>query len=441
MERFRIPRILWKTPKLGFALALLMAASMYFYVQEILIPYQKADAVVHGRPRGNLSDLYPRWLGARELLLYDHDPYSAEVTRDIQAGYYGRPLIPGRPGEPKDEVRFAYPVYVVFLLSPTIRLPFTDVQIAFSSILGILTALSLLLWLYAVRWQPSPGVLAIFLVLTVGSFATIQGIKRQQLSLLVAALIAGGTALLGAGQLILGGIVLALATIKPQLVALLAVWLVIWTLGDWRKRQAWFWGFLLTGGVLAGAGEYVLPGWLKEFVQGLAAYNRYTGGHSLLDVLAPGGAGVVLTVLFLLGTTAVCWRLRRAEIDSPAFCVAVALVLTVTVVVAPMVAPYNQVLLLPAILLILRSWKELWRRNAFNRAACVFAAVIVFWPWLASLALTFALIVLPARSVQRAWAVPLWSSLGIPLVVLGLLAFVVRDTMRQNRLSPASAQR
>jgi hypothetical protein len=252
----------------------------------------------------------------------------------------------------------------------------------------------------------------------------------------VAALIAGGTALLGAGQLFLAGALLALATIKPQLVALLAVWLVIWTLGDWRKRQPWFWGFLLTGCLLAGAGEYVLPGWLREFVEGLAAYNRYTGGHSLLDVLVPGGGGAVLSILFLLGTIVVCWRLRRTEISSPGFRFAVALVLAVTVVVAPMVSPYNQVLLLPAISLILRSWKVLWRKNAFNRAACLFAAIIVFWPWLASLALALASLALPASAVQRAWAVPLWSSLGIPLVVLGLLVFVIRGSIGPRAQNP-----
>ena len=86
-----------KDSRLGLLLALLFAGSMWFYVQRVLVPYQKADAAAHGRPRGNLSDLYPRWLGARELLLHHRDPYSPEVTREIQIGYYGRPLDP-RPG-------------------------------------------------------------------------------------------------------------------------------------------------------------------------------------------------------------------------------------------------------------------------------------------------------------------------------------------------------
>ena len=86
MERFLFPpRDCSKTPDSGLLLALLFAGSMWFYVQQVLVPYQKADAAVHGRPRGNLSDLYPRWLGARELLLHHRDPYSPEVTREIQS--------------------------------------------------------------------------------------------------------------------------------------------------------------------------------------------------------------------------------------------------------------------------------------------------------------------------------------------------------------------
>src|SRR5579872_1520769 len=107
---------------LAVALALLVAASMWFYVQGVLVPYQQADALRYSRPRGNLSDLYPRWLGARELLLHGRDPYSRQVTREIQAGYYGRELDPSRPHDPRDQQGFAYPVYVAFLLAPFLRL-------------------------------------------------------------------------------------------------------------------------------------------------------------------------------------------------------------------------------------------------------------------------------------------------------------------------------
>src|ERR1700740_3372061 len=101
---------------------------MWFYVDYILVPFQQAYAAAHDHPRGNLSDLYPRWLGARDLLLYGRDPYSADVTREIQVGYYGRALDPSRPGDPKDQQGFAYPAYVVFYLAPTVKLPFDLVR-------------------------------------------------------------------------------------------------------------------------------------------------------------------------------------------------------------------------------------------------------------------------------------------------------------------------
>ena len=75
---------------------------MWIWVEAIAVPHQVAASVEYGSPRGNLSDLYPRWLGARELLLHHRDPYHADVTREIQIGYYGRPLDPNRPHDPKD---------------------------------------------------------------------------------------------------------------------------------------------------------------------------------------------------------------------------------------------------------------------------------------------------------------------------------------------------
>src|SRR5438067_3934220 len=130
---------------------------MWFYVQRVLVPYQQADAAAHGRPRGNLSDLYPRWLGARELLLHHRDPYSPEVTREIQTGYYGRPLQPTCSDdptyEPKDQQVFAYAVYVAFLLAPTVGLPISIAPSGFRWLLVICTLASVPLWLRVLRWR------------------------------------------------------------------------------------------------------------------------------------------------------------------------------------------------------------------------------------------------------------------------------------------------
>jgi len=424
---------LLKDSRLGLLLALLFAGSMWFYVRQVLVPYQKADAAVHGRPRGNLSDLYPRWLGTRELLLHHRDPYSVEVTREIQTGYYGRPLDPDRTDEPKDQQGFAYPLHVVFLLAPTVSLPFPVVQAGFRWLLVILTLVSIFLWLRVLRWQPSCTVTAILIVLTLGSYAVVQGIKLQQLTLVVSALLAGCAAALVAGYFSLAGFLLVLATIKPQLALPIAGWLVLWALSDWRRRQIFFWSFALTTAVFLLASEYVLPGWIGQFRGAVAAYRQYTGGAgSLLDVLATPILGKILAAAAVIAVAVTGWRVRRAAHDSVAFSTMFSLVLVVTLVIVPSFAPYNQVLLLPAVFLIATSWKELWGRNRLTRLAGGLAVLIVFWPWLASCGLMAASLFLPARSVQRAWTLPLYTSLGIPLVVLGLFTACAIDRLKAS---------
>ena len=415
-----------KNPKLGLLLALLFAASMWFYVQQVLIAYQRADAAAHDRPRGNLSDLYPRWLGARELFLHHRDPYSPEVTREIQAGYYGRPLDSSRPNDPRDQQGFAYPLYVVFLLAPTITLPFSIVQVAFRWFLIVLTAVTVPLWLRALRWHSSKSTMAILIILTLGSFPAVQGIKLQQLSLVVSSLIAGCVALLAAGHLLLAGVVLALATIKPQLALPLAAWLLLWSLTDWRHRQRFLWGFLATMAALLAAAQYLLPGWISRFREALVAYRDYTGGaRSVLDLLTTSALGRILTALALLGLAVVCWRLRRAPADGDRFVLVTVLVLTVTIVVIPTFAPYNQVLLLPAIFLLVRHWSALWGKNMALRLVAVLAVLAVAWPWLVALSLAVASQALPPASVQRAWFVPFYTSNTIPVAVLALFSFLM----------------
>jgi len=412
---------------------LLSAASMWFYVQWVLVPYQKADAAAHGRPRGNLSDLYPRWLGTRELLLHHRDPYSSEVTREIQSGYYGRPLDPRRMddprfNEPKDQQGFAYPLHVIFLLAPTIGLPFPVVQAGFRWLLVILTLASVLLWLRVLRWRPSAATTAIIILLTLGSYAVVQGIKLQQLTLVVSALLAGCGAALVAGHFSLAGFLLALATIKPQLALPLAGWLTLWAASDWRRRQSFIWSFALSMAIFLGASEYILPGWMREFRDAVAAYRQYTGGAgSLLDVLTTPWLGKILAAVAVLAVVVMGWKVRRASHDSAAFSSILALVLAVTLVIVPSFAPYNQVLLLPAVFLITISWKDLWSRGSLTRVACGLGLLVVGWPWLASCGLMLASRFVSPSSLQKAWTVPLYTSLGIPLVVLGLLSLCARD--------------
>ena len=411
---------LLRKPQFGLLLATVAAASMWCYAGFILIPHQRSEAARNGTPRGNLSDLYPRWLGTRELLLHGRDPYSHEITREIQAGYYGRLLDPNRASDPKDQQGFAYPVYVVFVLAPSIRLPFSVVQSAFRLLLVLLTIASVYLWLQALGWQLSVPWKLTLIILALGSFPALQGIKLQQLTLLVCGLLAGCAAAIASGHLVIAGFLLGVATIKPQLAAIFAGWLMLWTFGSWRKRQSLLWSFAATMVILVLGGEALLPGWIGRFRNAANAYWQYTGGgKSVLDLVLGPLAGKIVAGILVLVLAGYCWRARSASAEGVEFRWTLALVCAVTLVVIPTYAPYNQLLLLLPLMAVAESAPFIAAKGTAARLLLMLAALSVLWPWLAALALCAVLPLLGSETVQHAWAVPLYTSLYIPLTVLG----------------------
>jgi hypothetical protein len=406
---------------------------MWFYMQRVVIPHQVAEAALHGRPRGNLSDLYPRWLGARELLLHGRDPYSEEVSREIQAGYYGRPLDASRPEDPKDQQRFAYPVYVVFLLAPSIGLPFDVVQRGFFWLLLLSTIVGVLLWLRILKWSTSSATRVSLVLLTIGSPAVLQGLKLRQLSLLVAALLFAAVVLLVFDHLSAAGPLLAVATIKPQLVWLLLPWLAVWTVADWKRRQRLAYSFLITMIVLVGASELWLPHWIPRFWQALQEYQRYTGAASVLDKMISPLVGLSTALLSVSMTSFICWKERNQRADSNAFLRVLSLVLAVTVLVAPTFAPYNQILLLPAMLLLARDWRKIWERNVAGLLLMGLVVAVVAWPWITSTLLATLSFTLRPEAVQKFWTVPFWTVWLIPVSVSALMLVVAHSASLAGR--------
>ncbi len=411
---------------LAFVLiAVFAGASTWVYTDLILKPVQLAEARTHGRPRGNLSDLYPRWLGARELLLHRRNPYRRDVTLEIQQGYYGRELDASRPYDPKDQQAFAYPVYVVFLLAPLVALPFSTVQILFHWLLIALVAATVPLWLGVLGWRlPALSQLAC-MALLLGCFPAVQGIKLQQLTLLVAALLAGSLFCMVRGWLVASGVLLACASIKPQLVWPLTIWLVVCALADWKLRRRFLIAFGITMAVFFAAAQIVLPGWLWMFLHAIGEYRAYTQSTSVLDELVNWGLGPygggALAALGVGLTAWVLWGARKAAWMEN-FGALAALVLALTILIVPMYAPYNQVLLIPAVLYL---WKE--RRwllgSPFRQILFIFAAFVLVWPWIATIALSLALLWSPDR-VYPLWRLPLYSTFAVPVLVFVLTVWI-----------------
>ncbi len=400
---------------------------MWFYVDRILVGHQVADAAVHNRPRGNLSDLYPRWLGARELLLHGRNPYNDEIASEIQKGYYGRQLDPSRPDDPKDQQGFAYPIYVVFLLVPLIGFSFHTVQLTFHWLLLALTAASVWWWGRALGLRLPFIATVSAATLMLGSIPTVQGVKLQQLSLLVAGLLAGAVACVASGFLFCGGGLLALATIKPQLAWPLVAWLLLWAASEWKVRRKFVLGFGVVMGLLLGGSEILLPGWWRMFAEAVEKYHRYTQNVSVLDELVPWGyAGRVLAATAVLACGCLLWRLRSVAAEAKGFGDLTALVMALTVLVVPMYAPYNQVLLLPAILVLARDRSEMVSRSRGVRFLYMAGGFALAWQWIASLGLSAAYLFVSRAWALKGWKWPFFATFAVPVLMFALMLVRLR---------------
>lgn len=407
---------------LALACGLLAVSSMWFYVNGIVIAHQERQAADLQLPRGNLSDLYPRWLGARELLLRGRDPYSREVTLEIQRGYWGRELDASRPNDPKDQQGFAYPVYVAFLLAPTVRLDFAIVRVLFLWWSAGFTVISVLFWKRIMcndlsRWETLIALLLVF-----GSYPFAEAFHLQQPLLLEAFLLAASFLARRYGWLALSGMLMALATIKPQVALLPVLLLLFWVSAEWRQRQRWLWGFASMMVLLFGASEYVLHGWIFRFYAGVRAYRDYTSGGAFLDWLVGTRWSGLCRVILLLPVLLVAWKSRRADLASVASRGALSLVLVAAVCTAPILGTYNQLLLIPALFLVWDQRMALQCGGMISRTLTKIIAALVVWPWVACGLLVVAKVVFHAdQFVRWAWQLPLYTTLSLPIALLTLL--------------------
>ncbi|MBI4494184.1 MAG: DUF2029 domain-containing protein [Chloroflexi bacterium] len=314
---------------------------------------------------GNYSDLYPRWLGARELLLHGRNPYSEAVTADIQRGFYGRALEPGGPI--RDLQAFAYPLTVALLLAPFVTLPFSIA--APLVVAAMLAGLVAALWAWTGTlgaWRRTTRAGAVLLVLLSVPFT--EAVVYQQLTPLSLALLAAAGALLWRGRLAGAGLALAVASFKPQLAILPLLGVALWAASAPRTRAALLLSLGLGLGVPLGLCELLLPGWTWDFIHGVQAYTGYVGMDSpLVAVLGRGLPGLVAGAAIASGSLWLWWRARLEPADSPAVQRAFALSVAATVLLVPGAGFYNKGLLALPLLYLLARPRAARREKAESR--------------------------------------------------------------------------
>ena len=331
---------------IGLALCLLL-------VGDIVVTYEVFTSRYPGA-----NDFASRWGGARAFWRDGVSPYSDEATRQIQLLIYGRP-IPTEEEQEFDPGPFAYPFFTVFLLLPLVWLPYAWAEAVWLVLLEMCLLVGLLLTVRLTRWRPPAWLLAVTAVWAFFFYPDARALILGQFSVFVFAMVAAALWALDRRSDVLAGVCLALSTVKPQMVFLLAPLALIWAARERRYRFAA--GLLIAMALLLGTSWLVEPAWLGEFIDQVSRYPGYTAfgspiwivAHEFLPVLGSLGEWV-LSGLALLSLSLAAWgSLRRGGGGLSLWLISLCLI--VTNLVAVRTATSNYVVLLIPLATVFRA--------------------------------------------------------------------------------------
>lgn len=251
-------------------------------------------------PGGN--DFLVHWVGSQELIMTGNSPYSDAVAIRIQTIAYGRPAQAG-----EHELRVAYPIYSALIFAPFAMIQdFTLARAVWMTFLEICILLLAVVSISLTKWKPSVPVLVIYLIFAFVWYHSIRPLINGNAVILVALLIAVALWAIRREQYELAGVLLGLATIKPQVVILLWIFITLWAVSTGRwKLLAWSYGTVL---VLAIMGIILVPDWILQNFYEVLRYPGYnppgTPGAAFYEWL-PGigrqlGWGLTLVVSLVL---------------------------------------------------------------------------------------------------------------------------------------------
>jgi hypothetical protein len=425
----------------ALCLSLVGAASMLYYHLGLFMPRVMSVRAAKGLGDGYAfgDDFYPIWLTTRQWQREHRDPYSMEMTREIQTGLFGRTLDARRPADPPVDYRsFAYPAFTDLLLWPAAELEFPRLRLVLVVLLPILTTTSIWLWMRALGWHVRPLCFVVLVVLMLCNYPLLEGFFALQPGLIVGFLLAWAALAVKRSQLLLAGCLMSLTLIKPQMTLLAVFYLLLWSVADRRRMRFWV-GFLATTVLLVGASLWIWPRWIAQWTKIIFGYPRYAT-PSLVNLLPGktlGGYAGPMAIVILLGVGVwLASRSRRVSADSPEFWWALSLLLAITsVTILPGQAIYDHVILYPGILLLVRYWRELRSAGMVPRTLMVVGAIVLFWPWAASFAVIAARPLLaPAQFESTAiFSLPIRTAASLPFAVLALLAYARRISAIGNR--------
>lgn len=294
------------------------------------------------------NDFFVRWLGGREYLLHGTNPYDQSVAEQAQRAMFGGLAQPNTQGY-NDQAYFAYPLYTLYFFWPLSLLPYAWAQAIWMTLLQYMLLGLTILSIRLARWSPPTWLFWLTVFWGIFLYNGARAIILGQFSILV------GLALLLALWAVdhrrdgWAGVLLAISTIKPQMVLLVIVFLLVWAVAQNRRRLVVSFGASMV--VLIGSSMLLVPSWPLDFVNNVIAYSAYVGHgtplenllHFMLPASIAAPLAVILSILLFLLLLPGWWLAFNGQ--SGAYTWAIMTTLTIGSLIAFRSATTNQVIL------------------------------------------------------------------------------------------------
>jgi hypothetical protein len=309
-------------------------------------------------PGGN--DFLARWVGANKWLLEGLSPYDDRVSLETQELIYGHPADP-EAGEDKNH--FIYPMYSMVFFGPFGLLDYTIARAIWMTILEVAAVALVWISLRVANWRTSFWMTAFLVLFSLIWYHGARTIILGQFAVINAFMIALAIYLIRNEQDFSAGVLLALSTIKPQMVYLLVPFVFIWAYSVRRFRILS--GFLVTFAILMVVTLALVPNWPMAMIAQMLDYPTYTTTISPLAVIAGRSPGIqplfgqvlhAIAYIYVLAQ----WLFSYGK-DERWFEWTALMTLVITHLVAYRTATTNYLVLLPALFLVFRVTEQRWQ--------------------------------------------------------------------------------
>jgi hypothetical protein len=261
------------------------------------------------------NDFFVRWLGGREYLLHATNPFDRSIAETAQRAMFGRLA---RPGD-KDEAYFAYPLYTLYFFWPLSLLPYAWAQAIWMTLLQFMLLAVTILSIRLAGWRPPTWLFWLIVFWGIFFYNGARAIILGQFSILVGLALLLALGAIAKKRDVWAGIFLSITTIKPQMVFLILVFLMLWSLTQRRWRLIISFGISIV--VLVATSMILVPTWPLDFMNNAIAYSDYvafgTPLENLLHYLLPASIAapltVILSALFFLALLPGWWLALRGR--------------------------------------------------------------------------------------------------------------------------------